>query len=231
MAFYSATSLFRPSSLSLALRNLSLTPKRSFSAAVPTQRHLNGLPKEVPPYPYPAKRIYKQADHGLYGGGVIQFGNKISKGRNKGKTRRTWKLNVRHETLRSEALGRDIPLRVTHRVLRTIEKVGGLDNYLLDDKPSRIKELGLFGWKLRCAVMQSGKIKQRFEVERKQLGLGAPETFDSFLERYLEEQKIKAYPELQQLEEEEVPEVQEEASGETSTEPTPAPQPHTSATQ
>ena len=59
------------------------------------------------------------------------------------------------------------------RVLRTIDKVGGLDEYLLGDKPARIKELGLEGWRLRWMVMNSRKVRDRFREERLRLGLPA----------------------------------------------------------
>src|SRR5690242_15460503 len=58
----------------------------------------------MPPYPYGANVNYPEANYGLYGGASIQSGNKISKGRNKGKTLRKWYPNVRLETIRSEAL-------------------------------------------------------------------------------------------------------------------------------
>src|SRR5207248_3802817 len=113
---------------------------------------------------------------GLYGGASIQFGNKISKGRNKGKTRRRWYPNVRLETIRSEALGKELTIRITASCMRTINKCGGLDQYLLGDKPARIKELGLFGWKLRWKVMNSPMMSEKFAEERAKLGL--PATFD-----------------------------------------------------
>ncbi|PGG98336.1 hypothetical protein AJ79_08903 [Helicocarpus griseus UAMH5409] len=127
-----------------------------------------------PPYPYAPAPFLEKTATGLYGGAVTQYGNKISKGRNKGKTRRTWKLNIRHELVRSNVLG-NLRLKVTHRVLRTIKKVGGLDQYLLGDKPARIKELGLFGWNLRWRVMQEMRRKKKFEEEERQLGLLEPE--------------------------------------------------------
>ena len=57
------------------------------------------------------------------------------------------------------------------RVLRTIDKVGGLDEYLLGDKPARIKELGVEGWRLRWRVMRTGKVREKFRRERERLGL------------------------------------------------------------
>jgi len=55
--------------------------------------------------------------------------------------------------------------------LRTIDKVGGLDEYLLGEKPMRLKELGMGGWRLRWRVMQTESVKARFAEERKRLGL------------------------------------------------------------
>ena len=57
------------------------------------------------------------------------------------------------------------------RVLRTIDKVGGLDEYLLGNKPARIKELGVEGWRLRWEVMRTPKIRDRIKAERVRLGL------------------------------------------------------------
>lgn len=57
-------------------------------------------------------------------------------------------------------------------MLRTIDKVGGLDNYLLGDKSQRIKDLGPWGWKLRWRIMQSDVVRDRFRAERAALGLG-----------------------------------------------------------
>jgi large subunit ribosomal protein L28 len=73
--------------------------------------------------------------------------------------------------LYSEALGRFLRVRITARVLRTVDKCGGLDEYLLGEKPGRIKELGMGGWKLRWRIMQTDSIKERFRKQRELLGL------------------------------------------------------------
>ena len=182
-----------PASLTTAFRNLNLTSRRQFSNQnpVPKKKH----PKEnfpIPPYPYGRKHFFPQADSGLFGGSIIQSGNKISKGKNEGKTRRTWKPNICVEKLYSEALGKTLTIKVQHRVLRTIRKVGGLDQYLLGDKPARIKELGVFGWKLRWRVMMSRAMQRRYNEERKQLELPPPETFEQFLSRYTAQQQVQA---------------------------------------
>lgn len=168
-------------SLASAFRSLSLSvPKRPFSTS-PVQQTTQQLPTHVPPYPYGPRQWYKQADTGLYGGAMIRFGNKISKGRNKGKTRRSWKPNVRRKKLRSDALDQDLFIKVTHRALRTIEKEGGLDNYLMCDRPGRIKELGMFGWHLRWQVMQTPVMQERFTEERKKLGIPKPLSFEEWI--------------------------------------------------
>ena len=45
--------------------------------------------------------------------------------------RRTWKPNVHPQSLFSEVLGTKLRVRATTAILRTIDKYGGLDNYLL----------------------------------------------------------------------------------------------------
>lgn len=91
--------------------------------------------------------------------------------KNEIKTRRYWRPNVHSKRLWSESLGSFIKIRVTARVLRTVDKCGGLDEYLLGEKAGRIKELGMGGWKLRWRIMQTEKVKERFRLQREMLGL------------------------------------------------------------
>ena len=56
-------------------------------------------------------------------------------------------------------------------MLRTLDKVGGLDEYLLGEKAGRVKELGMEGWKLRWRIMQTEKVKEMFRLQREQMGL------------------------------------------------------------
>ena len=62
-------------------------------------------------------------------------------------------------------------MRVTVKVLRTIDKVGGLDEYLLGHKPARIKGLGPRGWALRWRLMQEPSVKERIRRERREMGI------------------------------------------------------------
>ncbi len=105
-----------------------------------------------PEYPYGEARIYKQSDKGLYGGKIVRYGNNISE--SKAKTRRRWEPSIYKKKLWSETLNRKVGIRVASSVLRTMDKVGGLDNYLVKDKSSRIKELGMTGWKLRYMILK-----------------------------------------------------------------------------
>jgi len=45
-------------------------------------------------------------------------------------------------------------VKVSSRVMRTIDKVGGIDEYLLGGKADRVRELGVEGWNLRWAIVQ-----------------------------------------------------------------------------
>lgn len=120
----------------------------------------------IPAYPYGPRHRYRQSNIGLYGQARMQFGHKISE-RNKHKNPRKWRPNVHRRRLWSASLRCFVQTRITTRVLRTIDKVGGLDEYLLGEKTQRIKDLGPWGWKLRWRVMQSDDVKIRFMQQRR----------------------------------------------------------------
>lgn len=113
------------------------------------------IPRENKPFPdykYGESRVFKQSNKGLYGASYVQYGNSVAE--SKTKTRRRWLPNVVKKGLWSEVLDRKISLRMTAKVLRTISKEGGIDNYLTKDKSARIKELGPTGWRLRYLIMK-----------------------------------------------------------------------------
>jgi large subunit ribosomal protein L28 len=60
----------------------------------------------------------------------VQTGNNVSHANNR--TRRRFLPNLRPHRLYSETLGESIRLRVTSHGLRTVERRGGLDGFLLD---------------------------------------------------------------------------------------------------
>lgn len=131
---------------------------------------------EIPPYPLGPRQLYKQSNTGLYGTARIRFGNTVSRQTeiiNPQKNRRKWRPNIQEKRLWSAALGAPIRTRISTRVLRTVDKVGGLDEYLLGSKPARIAELGPWGWRLRWRIMQTPAVQDRFRRERIALGLPA----------------------------------------------------------
>ena len=62
----------------------------------------------------------------------VQSGNNVSHANNK--TRRRFLPNLHVVSLISEALGRDVTLRVSSHGLRSVEHNGGIDNWLLKTK-------------------------------------------------------------------------------------------------
>lgn len=106
-----------------------------------------------------ASQIFKRAQCGLFAGKTKQYGNNVP--HSKQKTRRTWLPNVQSKRLYSEMLGSMIKTKVTTRALKTIDKHGGLDGYLLN---ARIDSLGLEGLRLREKVLN---VKERELTLRK----------------------------------------------------------------
>ncbi|KAL2160695.1 hypothetical protein VTH06DRAFT_891 [Thermothelomyces fergusii] len=156
-------------------RNLSTTaPSRYKQPRIPGSDipipSASGTPPEIPPYPYGPRPFYHQSNTGLYGSARIRFGNHVSE-KYEVKAPRKWRPNVHQKRLWSASLGVFVRTRVTTRVLRTIDKVGGLDEYLLGIKPQRVKDLGPWGWKLRWRIMQTPAVRARFAAEREALGL------------------------------------------------------------
>ena len=70
-------------------------------------------------------------------------GNNVSHANNK--TKRTFLPNLQNVTLMSDALGTSVKLRVSTHGLRSVEHVGGLDNWLVktsdDDLSLRARRL------------------------------------------------------------------------------------------
>ena len=72
----------------------------------------------------------------LTGKGVLT-GNNVSHANNR--TRRRFLPNLQHTSLMSDSLGRMVRMRITPHAIRTVDRYGGLDAYLLatsDDKLS-----------------------------------------------------------------------------------------------
>lgn len=154
---------------------------RAFSTTQPVQTKTikpHRLPSNlIPPYPYGERRVYKQSNRGLYGSARIRFGNNVAE-KHRNKSRRFWRPNVHVKAFYSPALGARVKTRLTLRVLKTIRREGGIENYLLKSKPARLKELGPGGWNLRWLLMQTEAVQRRFNEERVVLGLEPREIED-----------------------------------------------------
>lgn len=59
------------------------------------------------------------------------------------KTNRTFDVNLQSATFYSDALRRGIALRVTTRAIRTVQKVGGLDAFLVKTADAKLPPEGL----------------------------------------------------------------------------------------
>ena len=65
-----------------------------------------------------------------------QVGHNVSHANNK--TKRTFLPNLQNVTLLSDALGESVKLRVSTHGLRSVEHVGGLDNWLLKTNDEKL---------------------------------------------------------------------------------------------
>ncbi|PCH37416.1 hypothetical protein WOLCODRAFT_109823 [Wolfiporia cocos MD-104 SS10] len=108
---------------------------------------------------------FKRSQRGLFHGKMKQFGN--NNPFSKKKTRRDWLPNVQSKRLFSDTMQEFLKLKVTTRALKTINKYGGIDEYLLKTKPD------LLGWEgMRLRIM----IRERRHANAKTIGaLPAPE--------------------------------------------------------
>jgi len=88
---------------------------------------------------------------------AVQTGNKVSHSNRK--THRRFLPNLRQVTLISETLGRAVRLRVAAAALRSVERRGGLDNFLLKARAADLSA--------NAAALKREIVKKRAEVEAK----------------------------------------------------------------
>jgi ribosomal protein L28 len=75
---------------------------------------------------------FKIADKGLFGGAKLTTGNRISEFKNK--SRRRWEPSLKFVPLYSETLDKRIHVRLTPKVLKRVDSLGGLDNYIMGQR-------------------------------------------------------------------------------------------------
>ena len=73
----------------------------------------------------------------LTGKGVL-VGHHVSHANNK--TKRVYRPNLQIVTLASEALGHDVRLRISMNALRSVDRSGGLDAFLLKSKDEALSD-------------------------------------------------------------------------------------------
>lgn len=69
-------------------------------------------------------------------GKTVMSGNNVSHANNR--TRRRFLPNLQSTRMQSEILGRQVSLRVSTSAMRTVEKHGGLDAYLLQARNAEL---------------------------------------------------------------------------------------------
>jgi len=82
-----------------------------------------------------------------------QVGNNVSHANNK--TKRTFLPNLQNVTLLSEALDKSVKLRVSTHGLRSVEHVGGLDNWLVKTKAEKLSSRAV---KLKRELAKKAKL-------------------------------------------------------------------------
>jgi large subunit ribosomal protein L28 len=73
----------------------------------------------------------------ITGKGVLS-GNNVSHANNK--TRRRFLPNLQEASMLSDVLGADVKMRLSTRAIRTVEKNGGIDAFLLGARNARLPE-------------------------------------------------------------------------------------------
>lgn len=71
----------------------------------------------------------------------VQAGNNVSHANNR--TRRRFLPNLQQASLQSETLNENVRMRITANALRTIEKNGGLDSWLLGTSNAKLTDEAL----------------------------------------------------------------------------------------
>ena len=82
-----------------------------------------------------------------------QVGHNVSHANNK--TKRTFLPNLQNVTLMSETLGQSVRLRVSTHGLRSVEHVGGLDNWLAK---TSAEKLSLTARRLKRDIAKKAKV-------------------------------------------------------------------------
>ena len=80
----------------------------------------------------------------------VQSGNNVSHAKNR--SRRRFLPNLNQVTLRSDALQRSVRLRISANALRSVDKVGGLDAFLIKASDDQLSDTAR---KIKCDVRKA----------------------------------------------------------------------------
>ena len=88
----------------------------------------------------------------------IMSGNNVPK--SKHKTRRKFVPNLKEVNLKSDTLATDLALKIATKVLRTINKYGNLDAYLINTSSSKLSDKGKkYKRKIKKKLIKENKIQ------------------------------------------------------------------------
>lgn len=90
----------------------------------------------------------------ITGKGVLS-GNNVSHANNK--TRRRFLPNLQEQSLLSDTLGFAVSMRLSTRAIRTVERNGGIDAFLMGTRNSKLPAVAL---SLKRQIIKAGKKKQ-----------------------------------------------------------------------
>ena len=103
----------------------------------------------------------------LLGTGVMS-GNKISHSNRK--TRRRFLPNLKTISFKSEALGVDVSLKVTAASIRTVNKYGNIDSFLINCRNAKLTESAQkLRLKIKKKLIKSGKLAEVKIVKEKKV--------------------------------------------------------------
>lgn len=127
---------------------------------MPYNKVIPRVKKLYPEYEYETM-FFKRQNRGMYAGLQRKRSKNCSESGNK--SNRAHLPNIVKAKLWSETLNKRVSARVSTTLLRTVTKEGGLDNYLLKDKPARVKTMGLKAWRLKYDIMRQQEISANSE--------------------------------------------------------------------
>eukprot|EP01125_Pyxidicula_operculata_P001911 TRINITY_DN11831_c0_g1_i1.p1 TRINITY_DN11831_c0_g1~~TRINITY_DN11831_c0_g1_i1.p1 ORF type:complete len:161 (-),score=28.44 TRINITY_DN11831_c0_g1_i1:15-497(-) len=112
-----------------------------------------------------ARAELKRAQNGLYAKKTMKHGHQVSYSMKK--TNRVWRPNIHWKTFHSDLLNQKFQVKVSTKALRWIDKVGGIDNYVLFTKEEDLDSQ--IGEELRTHLIKAWEKKNNTKFQRSQI--------------------------------------------------------------